>query len=112
LAKQPRLDDNDLFIDVETFVVGTMYHIDGFILNGEVKFVWPSRYVNTCVGFKENPFLASCSLSPRNPLTARLQQFAVDVVTRLDEPTNNGSYPFHCEAWHTPDDRIVLCEIG
>jgi D-alanine-D-alanine ligase-like ATP-grasp enzyme len=59
LNDHPSTDDNDWSVDVETFVTGQMYHVDGFMYQGEVKFLWPSRYVNTCIGFKDNKFLGS-----------------------------------------------------
>lgn len=36
-------------LEVESFVSGQMYHIDGFMERGTVRLIWPSRYVNsTC----------------------------------------------------------------
>jgi hypothetical protein len=50
---------------------------------GEVKAIWPSRYINDCVSFGANPYLASISLSATNPLVPRLQQFIVKVLHAL-----------------------------
>jgi hypothetical protein len=50
-----------------------MYHIDGFVHNGEIKICWPSKYTNACVDFKNSNYLASYSLKKDNPLTRKLQ---------------------------------------
>eukprot|EP01129_Flabellula_baltica_P014909 TRINITY_DN7299_c0_g1_i1.p1 TRINITY_DN7299_c0_g1~~TRINITY_DN7299_c0_g1_i1.p1 ORF type:complete len:491 (+),score=90.97 TRINITY_DN7299_c0_g1_i1:93-1475(+) len=101
--------DEVMDLEIESFVNGQMYHIDGVVYDGEVKFVWPSQYVNTVVNFKENPFIAGFSCSKENPVTARLQKYIVDVISVLEGPP---CFPFHAEAWHTDDDDIVLCEIA
>jgi len=101
--------DNALDFEVESFINGQMFHIDGIVINGEVKIVWPSKYVNTVVDFEKNPFIAGFTLSNDNPVTHRLQSYIVDVIKALGGPK---CFPFHAEAWHTVDDDIVLCEIA
>lgn len=66
--------------------------------SGEPKIVYPSVYMNTCVGFKESTFLASYSLSLENSLTKRLQQATVDILKYLDSPP---SHSFHVEVCQT-----------
>lgn len=101
-------------LEIEKFVPGPMYHIDGFVHNGKVVISWPSQYIGTVVDFKTNPYIAGFSLSPHNPLVPRLNQFIENVIGALDTPPfpNPDSFPFHAEAWHTPSDDIVLCEIA
>jgi len=101
--------DSALDLDVETFVNGQMYHIDGIVYDGQVKLCWPSRYVNICADFQNSKFLASYTLSPTNPLCRRLQEFTVASIKALGGPS---CFPFHMEAWVTPEDEIVFCEIG
>ena len=86
--------DEPLDLDVESFVKGQMYHIDGerltffagpnrsarclllendclahavatagLLWQGELQLIWPSRYINTCAGFKNQRFLASGSFA-------------------------------------------------
>lgn len=65
--------DSALDLDIEVFCVGEMYHIDGFVHDGDVKLCWPSKYTNPCVDFNNSKYLASYSLLPNNPLTPKLQ---------------------------------------
>lgn len=101
--------DGPIDYQVEKFIFGQMYHIDGFVYKGDVKILYPSVYMNTCAGFKEASFLASYSLSEENPLTKRLQNAVVCVLSCMDAPP---SYSFHVEIWHTPEDKLVLCEAA
>jgi len=101
--------DSALDFEVESFITGQMFHIDGIVFNGEVKIVWPSKYVNTVVDFEKNPFIAGFTLSQDNPITERIQNYIVNVIKALEGPK---CFPFHAEAWHTTDDDIVLCEIA
>ncbi len=75
--------DRALSLDIERFVSGSMYHIDGLVIHGQVKVIWPSRYVNACVGFDSNPYLASISLSPPHPIRKRLQHFIARIIAAL-----------------------------
>jgi hypothetical protein len=64
--------------------------------------------------FQTNPYIAGYSLLPSNPLVERLSEFIESVINALgsDPHPNPPTFPFHAEAWHTPDDEIVLCEIA
>lgn len=101
--------DPSLDLEVEVFIQGQMYHIDGIVYNNEIKLISPSKYLGVVVNFGNNPLLAGCALSLDNPLTRRLQQFIADCVTALEGPS---CFAFHAEAWHTPEDEIVLCEVA
>jgi len=101
--------DGALDLEIESFVEGEMYHIDGMVFDGQVKFVWPSKYVGMCVSFLSGKFLASYTLHKSNPLVKRLQEFTVKSIGILGGPK---CFPFHAEAWHTPVDDLVFCEIA
>jgi hypothetical protein len=92
---------------VERFVNGPMYHIDGLILNGNMKICWPSRYVNTVMEFATNGFIAGYSLNVSDPLIPRLQSYIQKCLKALEGPP---SYTFHAEAWHTPEDDVCLLQ--
>jgi len=94
---------------IEEFITGQMYHIDGFVDNGILKLIWPSVYMNTCVGYLESKFLGSYSLSAKNPLTNRLIDAVRDILKVMDAPR---SYSFHVELWHNPEDKLVFCEAA
>lgn len=96
-------------LEVEEFIEGEMYHVDGLIINGNISFVWPSKYINGCLSYKENTFLGSYMLEKKNCLTDKLVDFTKEVIKALPHPDNTA---FHAEVFHTPDDRFVLCEIA
>jgi hypothetical protein len=96
-------------LEVEKFIEGEMYHIDGLVLNGQILLVWPSKYLNSCLAFQEGKYLGSYLLSPHNPLTGRLQAYVTSILKTLPTPTHT---TFHAEVFHTPQDELILCEIA
>lgn len=96
-------------LEVESFIEGDMYHIDGLILEGEVVLSWPSRYINGCLAFQSGRFLASNQLEPANPLASRLTSFVQKALDALPVPE---TMTFHAEVFHTPEDELVFCEIA
>ena len=101
--------DPVLGLEVEEFIHGKMFHIDGIVHNKQVCINWPSEYLDVVVNFKENPTISGCSLKESEPLTKRLQKYVEEVLLALEGPS---TYPFHAEAWHTPADEFVLCEVA
>lgn len=104
LAQAPRID-----MEIERFVEGPMYHVDGLILDGEIVFISPFRYVNDCLSYRKSEFLGFHTVGATDPLYQRLVTAARAVVATLPSPQHMA---FHCELWHTPDDQIVFCEIA
>jgi hypothetical protein len=96
-------------LEVEEFIEGEMYHIDGLVLDGQIKLIWPSKYLNNCLAFHEGKYLGSYLLSPENPLTARLQSYVSSILQTLPTPPHT---TFHAEVFHTTQDELVLCEIA
>ena len=95
---------------VESFVPGPMCHIDGLVIGGRVIFAWPSQYLFVEADFAEDHRgRLDVTLDPDDPLTARLLDFADRLLDALPGPDN---FAFHAEVFHTPDDRLVLCEIA
>eukprot|EP01125_Pyxidicula_operculata_P010071 TRINITY_DN3314_c0_g1_i5.p1 TRINITY_DN3314_c0_g1~~TRINITY_DN3314_c0_g1_i5.p1 ORF type:complete len:312 (-),score=55.88 TRINITY_DN3314_c0_g1_i5:18-953(-) len=101
--------DGPVDFEVEKFVEGQMYHIDGYYEDGEVRLIWPSVYMNTCAGFENSKFLASYTLSNSNSLTKRLQEASIIILESLEKPR---AFSFHIEIFHTPSDELVFCEAA
>jgi hypothetical protein len=75
--------DASVLIDTYSSDVDLMhrYHVDGLVLNHELKVVWPSVYVGGSVmEFGTNRFIGGVSCDPTDPLTARLQRFMHDCL--------------------------------
>jgi biotin carboxylase len=94
---------------IETFVEGLMYHVDGLVIAGEIAFIHPFQYLNDCLSFRRNDWLAHLPLSPGDPSFERLVEATRAILAQLPTPSNTA---FHAELWITPDDRIVFCEIA
>ncbi|WP_371480624.1 acetyl-CoA carboxylase biotin carboxylase subunit family protein [Kitasatospora sp. NBC_00315] len=107
LADHPELPANLL---AEAFVHGSMFHVDGMILDGAVAAAWPSQYLYQLGSFGQDdkPRL-DVTLDRDDPLGRRLLAFVDEVVAALPTPADT---TFHAEVFHTPDDRLVLCEIA
>ncbi|WP_454844787.1 ATP-grasp domain-containing protein [Priestia megaterium] len=98
-----------LNLEVETFVEGEMYHIDGLVINDQIVINWPSKYINSCLAYKEGKYVGSYTLSKSNKLTNRLRKFVNDIIEAFPTPSNTA---FHAEVFHTTNDELVLCEIA
>lgn len=95
--------------EIETFINGKMYHVDGLILNGRIEFIHPFMYINDCLSFRKNEYIGSCALSAQNPLAPRLVSAVRKILSALPLAEHMA---FHAELWRTPDDNIVFCEIA
>lgn len=99
---------------LEKFVPGRMCHVDGLVADGRMAMAWPSQYQYDLASFGEDPGpRVDLTLDEDDPLTPRLLALAERVLAAL---TPKGSrlrhHAFHMEVFHTPDDRLVLCEIA
>lgn len=95
--------------EIETYVEGQMYHIDGLVIDGEIAFIHPFQYVNDCLSFRKDEYVGSLSVSPDDLVYGPLIEATAKVIRTLPSPRNMA---FHCELWRTPDDRVVFCEIA
>lgn len=85
--------------ELEEYLSGPIWHVDGFLCDGEPVIAQPSRYVGTCLGFANGAPLGSVQLS--NP---RLEQMAVQCVEALGGKT----VTFHLEAIETEGEFVFL----
>ncbi|ANP52944.1 hypothetical protein J2Z21_000510 [Streptomyces griseochromogenes] len=93
---------------VEEFVQGPMYHVDAVLAPG-YRFVASSRYLRSCLGVFSGLNNGSVQLLPDDPFARRLEDFLDRVLEAFDTP-EAGAY--HLEVFHTPDDRLLMCEIA
>jgi hypothetical protein len=89
---------------VEAFVAGSLCHVDGLVVDGRVVFAWPSE------PSEDDPDRRlDVTLDRDDPLGRRLLALTDHVLDALPGPAH---FAFHAEVFHTPDDRLVLCEIA
>lgn len=99
---------------LEQFVPGRMCHVDGLVVGGRTVLAWPAQYQYDLASFSSDPGARiDLTFEAGDPLTARLLDFAEQVRAALTVAggrlTDHG---FHAEIFHTPDDRLVLCEMA
>ncbi|HKS46134.1 MAG TPA: amino acid adenylation domain-containing protein [Amycolatopsis sp.] len=95
---------------VESFVPGRMCHVDGLVLDGRIVAVWPSQYQYALATFAtDRGGRLDLTLDRDDPLTGRLIEYTERL---LDALPGDEDFAFHAEIFHTPDDRLLLCEIA
>lgn len=96
------------FYEIEEFIEGTMYQLDGLVKDGKIIAMWPSKFVGNCVDFLKGKIFECRLLSATDLLIPRFKYFAEKVIAAM--PTPNTA--FHLEVFHTNNDEIVFCEIA
>lgn len=96
-------------MEIETFVNGQMYHVDGFVRDGKIQFIQPSQYINDCLSFRDDEYLGTVTVAPQDPVHQALVRTTQEVLAHLPSPPH---FVFHCELWRCQDGSIVFCEIA
>jgi carbamoyl-phosphate synthase L subunit-like protein len=99
---------------LEKFVPGRMCHVDGLVVDQEIVLAWPSQYQYDLASFGSDPGARiDLTLDPDDALTDRLLALTERILQALWVPGGRlRDHAFHAEIFHTPDDRLVLCEIA
>ncbi|PEE61712.1 hypothetical protein COM90_30485 [Bacillus thuringiensis] len=95
--------------EVEKYIEGEMYTVDGLIKNGELFTIWIARYINDCISFKHGNGVSRIELDEKNILRVRLINFTRKLLNVMDLPNNT---TFHLEVFHDKDDHLIFCEIA
>ncbi|MFF8838151.1 acetyl-CoA carboxylase biotin carboxylase subunit family protein [Streptomyces sp. NPDC015130] len=94
--------------EAEEFVAGSIFHIDGVVRDGAMRWFCASRYLDSCFDFQHGD-APLAAVTPDDPdLTARVLAFSTTVVEALGLRDS----VIHLELFHTPDDELVFLEIG
>ncbi|MGW7103929.1 ATP-binding protein [Streptomyces sp. NPDC054838] len=95
---------------LEAYVPGRMCHVDGVVAGGRTVMAWPSQYQYELSSFQaDSGARVDLTLDPSDPLTPRLLELAERALAALGGPAD---FAFHAEVFHTPDDRLVVCEVA
>jgi hypothetical protein len=99
---------------IEAYVPGRMCHVDGLVVDGRTVAAWPSQYQYELASFGADPGpRVDLTLDVDDPLTPRLLALVEQTLAALKpEDGRLRTHAFHAEVFHTPDDRLVLCEIA
>ncbi|QYR23493.1 ATP-grasp domain-containing protein [Paenibacillus sp. sptzw28] len=92
----------------EEFVNGPIFHIDGLVRHGQLKFITVSQYVNGCLAFSQGLPNGSFIITDRTELKNRMTLFTEDVLRALE--LRDGC--FHLEVIDREGVEAVFLEIG
>jgi Carbamoyl-phosphate synthase L chain, ATP binding domain len=94
----------------EAYVSETMYHVDGLVIDGNLVYAWPSRYMYALAVFEgDTAGRLDVTLDADDPVTGELVEMTERVLAALECPS---SFPFHAEIFEAPDGRLIFNEIG
>lgn len=94
---------------VEKYISGTMYHVDGIIINNCIKFISVSEYIGTCLKSKtDSDALGSILLNENNIKAKKLANLTRNLLKLLDKPLN---MTFHIEYFEY-NNQFILCEAA
>ncbi|MCG7490558.1 ATP-grasp domain-containing protein [Vibrio sp. Of14-4] len=94
---------------IESFIEGDMYHIDGILVNGEIRLIHISCYRSSCLSYQEGKSIGSYMLDADHPLFEQLKSASEEVVGIF---TFDDVSPFHLELFSTSENKLVFCEIA
>jgi hypothetical protein len=97
-------------LEVENFVQGDMYHVDGLIDKDKKIILWPSKFIRPPVQFLNRKTYGSFTISDNNPLFNRIKDYTIRVLSSLP---SKGVYGFHLEFFHDlKNNKFIFCEIA
>lgn len=96
-------------MEIEEFIEGKMFHVDGLVLDGEIVFIQPYKYINSCLAYRENNHIGGCTVSPSEKIYKDLVDTAKNIINTLPSPKNMA---FHTEIWQKNNGELVFCEIA
>lgn len=95
--------------EVEPFIHGDMYIVDGLYCHGKIQLAWSSRYVSDCLSHTRGEGVSVAQIGDNNPIHTRLMKFCEELFLALPMPETT---TFHTEVFLTPGDELVLCEVA
>lgn len=93
---------------VEEFINKPVYHIDGLIINNNIEYIIPSKYVSNCLAYKERKSCISVQLDDNDIMRNKLICYTKEIVNKLLFTKNS---LFHLEVF-ADENSIVFCEIA
>ncbi|CAF1166363.1 unnamed protein product [Adineta steineri] len=99
--------------EIEEYIAGDFYHVDGLIQDGNVISIWPSKYTRPCAEISYDNVECSYIMSQDSSLIQPLCSFAEKVLQELQIYSEHKlNSAFHMELFYTKNKEIVFCEVG
>lgn len=99
-------------MEVEQYIEGQLYHVDGFVVDNELILCHPSKYLSNNLELsllEQKDYIGSVLLSTNHRLYERLVDISKKVLSALPSPD---TFSFHIEFFHTNDDKLFFCEAS
>ena len=93
---------------IESFVKGTVFHVDVLIKENDIKYISVSRYINDCLSYQSGKSTASIFLENKSEESIRVTEFANKIIECIPREE---SMILHIEIFDTLSG-CVLCEIA
>ncbi|WP_328552712.1 MULTISPECIES: ATP-grasp domain-containing protein [unclassified Streptomyces] len=95
---------------VEKYVEHELFHVDGIVVDGQVRLMWPSSQgETTCLDIREGRVLRSCLLDPDDVLLDPLRSLTRQALDALPSP---GTFMFHAEIFRDRDGDLLFNEVA
>lgn len=112
VIKEIFCDDRYKEYEIEEYIDGEIYHVDGIWQNNKIKVIYPSKYVCPCAltSFQQ----IDCSyIIEKSELSDKLCDFAEKVIYELQKTQPDNDIVFHLELFYNKlTGEIVFCEVG
>ena len=96
--------------EIEQFIDGEMYHVDGLYHYNEYSPIVVSKYYHGCLNFDYGLPVSSYQLEPDTDLVKRITQIVRNIIKILPSPD---TFSFHAEfILDSNTSDIYLCEIA
>lgn len=94
-------------IEIEEYISGVTYHIDGIVYGGKIIFCAANQYINSCLDFSKGIPMGSIYVNNLKEQQEWLE-FSENVCTDLKIPDG----VFHMEAFKDEDGERVFLEVA
>ncbi|MFD0885259.1 hypothetical protein ACFQ08_11955 [Streptosporangium algeriense] len=109
VADTPELASEDgAWLLAETYVENDLFHMDGVVLDGKCRLIWPSA-LTSCLGPQQGEPLVSRLLDRDDPWFQPLVEMTVRALAGLPSPD---CFIFHAEVFRTPGNELVFNEVA
>ena len=94
---------------VESFIEGELYHVDGIYHENQLISSFVSKYITSCLGFKESKPLVSLLVDETDRFKEQIREVTEQC---LDTLSKTSTCLFHAEVFVDKDGQIFLNEIA
>lgn len=94
--------------EVEEFIEGDIYTIDGIVHGGNILFYWYGKYINDTLSFNTGKQASNAQVTDNSELKVKVYDFISKIIEKMPKPD---TFTFHCE-FFLHEGEITLCEIA